>query len=200
MPPFNPFSGQFESRSVATLDPVVYKTLTDNTQEVSDETAFVKEHVVKNKQHLREVKSRLRELETAISELQADASVLELSEAMNADALEARLDKLEKDQNLILKAVEQDIKDILQEVEELKNKKAPSMVAVKIDESIQMQFTSLETKLKMLKEGTDFSALEQAEDKAKLEAEIKNLKTKFMWLVYISIATTAVIIALKILF
>lgn len=200
MPPFNPFSGQFESRSVATLDPVVYKTLTDNTQEVSDETAFVKEHVVKNKQHLREVKSRLRELETAISELQADASVLELSEAMNADALEARLDKLEKDQNLILKAVEQDIKDILQEVEELKNKKAPSMVAVKIDESIQMQFTSLETKLKMLKEGTDFSAIEQAEDKAKLEAEIKNLKTKFMWSVYISIATTAVIIALKILF
>lgn len=197
---FNPFTGQFESRSIATLDPVVYKTLTDNTQEVSDETAFVKEHVVKNKQHLREVKSRLRELETAISELQADASVLELSEAMNADALEARLDKLEKDQNLILKAVEQDIKDILQEVEELKNKKAPSMVAVKIDESIQMQFTSLETKLKMLKEGTDFSALEQAEDKAKLEAEIKNLKTKFMWLVYISIATTAVIIALKILF
>jgi len=200
MPPFNPFSGQFESRSVATLDPVVYKTLTDNTQEVSDETAFVKEHVVKNKQHLREVKSRLRELEIAISELQADASVLELSEAMNADALEARLDKLEKDQNLILKAVEQDIKDILQEVEELKNKKAPSMVAVKIDESIQMQFTSLETKLKMLKEGTDFSALEQAEDKVKLEVEIKNLKTKFMWSVYISIATTAVIIALKILF
>lgn len=197
---FNPFTGQFESRSVATLDPIVYKTLTENTQEVSDETAFVKEHVIKNKQHLRDVKARLRDLELAVLEIKKEASVVDISDAMYADNLDARLDKLEKDQNLILKAVEQDIKDVLQEVADLKNKKAPSMVAVKIDESIQMQFTALDTKLKMLKEGTDFSALEHAEEKSKLEAKIESLNTKFLWSVYVSIATTAVIVALKILF
>lgn len=197
---FNPFTGQFESRTVAAVDPVVYKELTANTKEVSDETAFVKEHVVKNKQHLRDVKSRLRELELVISEIKKEASVVDISAAMYVDTVEARLDKLEKDQNLILKTVEQDIKDVLQEIAELKNKKAPSMIAVKIDESLQMQFTSLETRLKMLKEGTDFSALEQAEDKAKLEAKLENLNTKFLWSVYVSIATTAVIVALKILF
>ena len=197
---FNPFTGQFESRSVATLDPIVYKTLTENTQEVSEETAFVKEHVIKNKQHLRDVKSRLRELELAVTELQASSSVLELSEAMNADAIEARLERVEQDSKLLLETVNDVSIEFKEQLLELKNKKAPSMVAVKIDESIQMQFTALDTKLKMLKEGTDFSALEQAEDKAKLEAEIKNLKTKFMWSVYISIVTTAVIIGLKILF
>ncbi len=197
---FNPFSGQFETRAVAAVDPVVYKELTKNTQEVSEETAFVKEHVIKNKQHLRDVKSRLRELELAVTELQASSSVLELSEAMNADAIEARLERVEQDSKLLLETVNDVSIEFKEQLLELKNKKAPSMVAVKIDESIQMQFTALDTKLKMLKEGTDFSALEHAEEKSKLEAKIESLNTKFLWSVYVSIATTAVIVALKILF
>lgn len=197
---FNPFTGQFESRSIAALDPAIYKDLKDGTSEVAEETAFVKEHVVKNKQHLRDIKARIRDIETALEKQNVSKDVLDMSSAMEIDLLHQRLDQVEKDVKLILESVNDSSAQLKQEIIDIKNKKTPSMVSIKIDEALEKKFQELETKQRLLKEGTDFESLVRAEETEKALKRMDRLDEKFMWSIYVSVATTVFIVALKLLF
>lgn len=194
--PYNPLTGQFEGRSVATLDPSVYKEIKDGTKEVADEASFIRSHVAKDKQHLREIKARLRALEEAqirpaLVQEQLNpaptAEVIELATALELDLLHNLVDEQIKklDQCLV------DIYDRLHDLEtKAKQSKPTNLVQVKIDQEIDEKFNSLKVRSEALdtKVNTYSSSVADAEERV-----TKYVKTS----IWISVGTTLIIIALR---
>lgn len=194
--PYNPLTGQFEGRSVATLDPSVYKEIKDGTKEVADEASFIRSHVAKDKQHLREIKARLRALEEAqirptLVQEQLNpaptAEVIELATALELDLLHNLVDEQIKklDQSLV------DIYDRLNTLEtKAKQVKPSNLVQVKIDQEIDEKFNSLKVRSEALdtKVNTYSSTVADAEERV-----TKYVKTS----IWISVGTTLIIIALR---
>lgn len=194
--PYNPLTGQFEGRSVATLDPSVYKEIKDGTKEVADEASFIRSHVAKDKQHLREIKARLRALEEALAkapEVKQEvisaptAEVIELATALELDLLHNLVDEQIKklDQSLV------DIYDRLNNLEtKAKQVKPSNLVQVKIDQEIDEKFNSLKVRSEALdtKVNTYSSTVADAEERV-----TKYVKTS----IWISVGTTLIIIALR---
>ena len=194
--PYNPLTGQFEGRSIATLDPSVYKEIKDGTKEVADEASFIRSHVAKDKQHLREIKARLRALEEAqakVPEVKQEAvvaptaEVIELATALELDLLHNLVDEQIKklDQCLV------DIYDRLNDLEtKAKQAKPTNLVQVKIDQEIDEKFNSLKVRSEALdtKVNTYSSSVADAEERV-----TKYVKTS----IWISVGTTLIIIALR---
>jgi ElaB/YqjD/DUF883 family membrane-anchored ribosome-binding protein len=193
---FNPLTGQFDRRTVATLDPSVYKEIKDGTKEVADEASFIRSHVAKDKQHLREIKARLRALEEAqirpaLVQEQLNpaptAEVIELATALELDLLHNLVDEQIKklDQSLV------DIYDRLNDLEtKAKQVKPSNLVQVKIDQEIDEKFNSLKVRSEALdtKVNTYSSTVADAEERV-----TKYVKTS----IWISVGTTLIIIALR---
>lgn len=180
---FNPLTGQFESRRIATLDPVVYNELKDSTTAVSEEAAFLREHASKNKQHLREIKARLRKLETATPELDI---------AMELDVIHAKLEELKlrvEEKSIPTTA---DTSHIEAQIIELQNRKSSNLVSVKIDQKIEAAMLDLGMALNDLRQLHDNNTQHQ-----KNQIELLNKKLKLS--IWLSVASTVVILALKLL-
>ena len=194
--PYNPLTGQFEGRSVATLDPSVYKEIKDGTKEVAEEASFIRSHVAKDKQHLREIKARLRALEEAqarpaLVQEQLNpaptAEVIELATALELDLLHNLVD----DQ---IKKLDQSLLELYTKLDELDNKikqhKPSNLVQVKVDQEIDEKFNSLKVRSEALetKVNTYSSIVTDAEERV-----TRYVKTS----IWISVGTTFIIIALR---
>lgn len=195
--PYNPLTGQFEGRSVATLDPSVYKEIKDGTKEVAEEASFIRSHVAKDKQHLREIKARLRALEEAqqrptlvqeqLTPAPPTAEVIELATALELDLLHNLVDEQ-------VKKLDQSLLELYTKLDELENKikqiKPSNLVQVKIDQEIDEKFNSLKVRSEALdtKVNTYSSTVADAEERV-----TKYVKTS----IWISVGTTLIIIALR---
>lgn len=194
--PFNPLTGQFEGRSVATLDPSVYKEIKDGTKEVADEASFIRSHVAKDKQHLREIKARLRALEEVLAkvpEVQQEvvipptAEVIELATALELDLLHNLVEEQ-------VKSLDQSLIDLYNKLNELEKKiaqiKPSNLVQVKVDKDVDEKFNSLKVRSDALdtKINTYSSTVADAEERV-----TKYVKTSIL----ISVGTTLIIIALR---
>lgn len=193
---FDPLSGTFHRRSIATLDPQVYKELKDNNQAVADRAANTREHVAQDKLHLREIKARLRKLEQAqhkpIVEAKEEKQE-DLSSAMEIDALSARTDELEKLTKVLDEVLAKQVHgccELRDKLEAISNK--PSLVEVKIDESIDKRIQELENRISIQKNAHDAEAVLLNEKLRKSE-----LMTK--WSIVATAISTAILIALKLM-
>jgi len=178
---FNPLTGQFEHRRIATLDPVVYNELKQSTAEVSEEASFLREHASKNKQHLRDIKARLRKLESM--------SAPAIDVAMELDLINSRLDHLEQ---LAYTPVIADTSKIEEQIAELQNRKPANLVSVQIDERIENGIMDLAMAIRAMEEMHSMTKEHQ-------KKELERLEKKLKLSIWLSAIITAIVIALKLL-
>lgn len=195
---FNPLTGQFDRRTVATLDPSVYKEIKDGTKEVAEEASFIRSHVAKDKQHLREIKARLRSLEEALAKVPEVVEVKEVKPTPTAEVIELatalELDLLHSLVDSQTNAINESVLDLYNKLNELETKlkqiKPSNLVQVKVDQEVDEKFNSLKVRSEALetKVNTYSSSVADAEERV-----TKYVKTS----IWISVGTTLIIIALR---
>lgn len=179
---FNPLTGQFETRRIATMNPVVYKELTDNTAAVSEEAAFLREHSAKNKQHLRDIKTRLRQLEQAKPELDV---------AMELDSIHAKLEELEARTSNSCTCAPTDTSKMEAQISALQDKESVVVISAKDDE--------LAESVSELFDAFDTAESAQIKINAEQTKKMELLDKKLHLSIWISVASTVLLIALKLL-